>query len=305
MGDTNHGEQLTCLTCGGLNNPHAERCARCGKPLIIPDLDFNLLAHVSARTSVGQVRKNNEDNLHLWAAEGVILALVADGMGGAAAGEEASRLAVETIEHDFTRPVLQASDLQLLPETELQERLSTAIRDANKVVYERSMKDVNLRGMGTTSTLALIRGNRLFVAHVGDSRAYVVENGSGAISQVTSDHSFVQALVESGHLSPDEARNHPLEHVLYRALGQSLDLDVDVYSKSLKAGDRIVLCSDGLSKHMTPEEIGVIVAKEASPDDATGKLIEKANERGGEDNISVVVILMEATPGSDSRLITI
>jgi len=306
MGNTYYGEKLTCLKCGSLNEPRAEICVSCGLPLIIADPDFNLIARVSARTSVGQVRQNNEDNLHLWASEGVVIALVADGMGGAAAGEEASRLAVEAVQQDFVNETATEKDLQVLPETDLQDRLSMAIRDANKAVYERSMKDINLRGMGTTSTLALIRGNRLFVAHVGDSRAYIVEGKSGNIHQVTSDHSFVQALVESGHLAPQDAHNHPLEHVLYRALGQSLDLDVDVYSKSLKAGDHVVICSDGLSKHMTPPEIGIIVAAEKTPDDAARKLIETANERGGEDNISVVVASMQSTLGiSDSGLITI
>lgn len=306
MGEPYYGEKLTCLKCGNLNEPRAEVCVKCGTALIIPDPDFNLVARISARTSVGQVRKNNEDNLHLWASEGVILALVADGMGGAAAGEEASRLAVEAVQQDFVREADLDRDLQMLAETDLQDRLSSAIRDANKAVYERSMKDINLRGMGTTSTLALIRGNRLFVAHVGDSRAYIVEGKTGTIHQVTNDHSFVQALVESGHLAPQDAHNHPLEHVLYRALGQSLDLDVDVYSKSLKAGDHVVICSDGLSKHMTPDEVGVIVAQEKSADDAARKLIETANERGGEDNISVVVASMQSTLGiNDSGLITI
>src|SRR5690242_15831933 len=100
MGEPYYGEKLTCLKCGSLNEPRAEVCVTCGTTLIIPDPDFNLIARVSARTSVGQVRKNNEDNLHLWASEGVILALVADGMGGAAAGEEASRLAVEAVQQD-------------------------------------------------------------------------------------------------------------------------------------------------------------------------------------------------------------
>jgi protein phosphatase len=248
------------------------------------------------------VRKNNEDNLHLWATEGIILALVADGMGGAAAGEEASRLAVEAVEHDFLRTTVTAEKLLVLPETDLQDRMSDAIRNANESVYSRSQADAMLRGMGTTATFALIRGNRLFVAHVGDSRAYIVEGKTGHVQQVTSDHSFVQALVASGHLTPEEAQNHPLGNVLYRALGQSLDLDVDVYSKSLKAGDSVVLCSDGLTKHLNPDEVGMIVAEANGPEEATLALIENANARGGEDNISVVVVAMHSTVSESGLL---
>jgi protein phosphatase len=302
--DHPHGEKLTCLKCGRLNDTRATVCTHCGTALIVPDPDYNLVARISARTSVGQVRKNNEDNLHLWASDGIILALVADGMGGAAAGEEASRLAVEAVEKDFLSASVSSEQLHILPETDLQDRMSDAIRDANKAVYERSLDDTMLRGMGTTSTLALIRGNRLFVAHVGDSRAYLVDGKLGTISQVTSDHSFVQALVTSGHLTPEEAQNHPLGNVLYRALGQSLDLDVDTYSKSLKAGDTVVMCSDGLSKHLKTEEILTVVLAERAPDDITLKLIDIANERGGEDNISVVVVTLHSTV-RDSGLISI
>ncbi|MFN8420091.1 MAG: Stp1/IreP family PP2C-type Ser/Thr phosphatase [Anaerolineae bacterium] len=289
-------ELLTCLRCNTLNEPSAKACSHCGALLVVPDEEMNLLPLVSGRTHVGQVRKNNEDNLHLWAGEGVILALIADGMGGAAAGEEASRLVVETVEKDFTIPKGDSGQFQVLTEPDLEKRLSDAILDANRAVLDRALSDVNLRGMGTTSTLALIRGNRLLVAHVGDSRAYIVDR-TGAIAQVTSDHSFVQALVASGHLTPEEANQHPMGNVLYRALGQSLDLDVDTYAKTLHAGDSLVLCSDGLSKHLTPNEIGKVIAQYPRPDDSTLKLIEIANERGGEDNISVVVIAM--TPVDD------
>ncbi len=222
-----------------------------------------------------------------------MLALVADGMGGAAAGEEASRLTVEAIQADFLGESRGSQDLQVLSESDLRTRLTDSVLDANKAVIDKSEHEPSLKGMGTTSTLALIRGNRALIAHVGDSRAYLVDGQEGWINQVTDDHSFVQALVASGHITPEQARIHPMGSVLYRALGQSLDLEVDVYTRYLKAGDRLVLCSDGLTRHLSPTEIADVVRKTEKPEQATQELIEMANKRGGEDNISVIVIMMQ------------
>jgi len=283
------GQPLICLHCGALNRPDATRCSNCSHNLIIPDEDFNLVFRSSARTSVGEVRNNNEDNLSLWATDGILLALVADGMGGAAAGEEASRLAVEAVQADFLSETRGSDQLHVLSEMELGKRLVEAIKDANRAVIEKAQSDFSYKGMGTTSTLAMVRANRAIVAHVGDSRCYHVDP-AGKVTQVTVDHSFVQALVASGHITEDQARSHPMGNVLYRALGQSTDLDVDVYTRFLHAGDRLVLCSDGLTRHLLPEDIGKIVSSEPNPHDATLRLIELANQRGGEDNISVIVI---------------
>ena len=288
-----NGEPLTCLRCGTLNSPTARFCTGCGAQLVVPDADFNLLALSSARSDVGQVRTNNEDKVNLWAIEGIVLALVADGMGGAAAGEEASRLTVEAIQADFLGEPRGSQDLQVLSESDLRSRLTDSVLDANKAVIDRSDHEPSLKGMGTTSTLALIRGNRALIAHVGDSRAYLIDGQEGWINQVTDDHSFVQALVASGHITPEQAKIHPMGSVLYRALGQSLDLEVDVYTRYLKAGDRLVLCSDGLTRHLSPTEIAEIVRKNEKPEQSTQDLIALANSRGGEDNISVIVIMMQ------------
>jgi serine/threonine protein phosphatase PrpC len=291
--DTN-GEPLTCLRCGTYNNPQNKRCTGCDAALIVPDLDYNLVAHSGARTSVGQVRANNEDSIGLWALEGVLLALVADGMGGAAAGEDASRLAVEAIQASFLGELRGSQDLPVLSENELSRRMVEALQDANRAVKERADEDASRKGMGTTCTLALIRGNRVIIAHVGDSRAYLIDGQEGWINQVTDDHSFVQALVASGHITPEQAKQHPMGNVLYRALGQSFDLDVDLYNRFLKAGDRLVLCSDGLTRHLQPSDIADIVLKARTPSQATLDLIGLANERGGEDNISVIVVMIDA-----------
>lgn len=284
------GQPLICLQCGTLNETDAVRCLKCSSSLTAADEDFNLIARVSARTSVGQVRSNNEDSLGLWATDGVLLALIADGMGGAAAGEVASHLAVEAVQADFLGERHGSRKLTMLSEHDLGGRLTEAIMDANRSVWKRANDDARLKGMGTTSTLALIRANRLLIAHVGDSRAYHIDGRSNAITQITKDHSFVQALVASGHITADQARTHPMGSILYRALGQASDLEVDLYTHYVYANDRIVLCSDGLTRHLDDSDLIDIVMSDPNPHVASEGLIERANQRGGEDNVSVIVI---------------
>ncbi|MEZ4668911.1 MAG: Stp1/IreP family PP2C-type Ser/Thr phosphatase [Anaerolineae bacterium] len=240
----------------------------------------------SARTSTGQVRENNEDNIHLWAGDDFVLAIVADGMGGAAAGEEASRMAVETIKEGFTPREPQDG-------TPIAERLREIIQAANLGIFRKAAASPEMRGMGTTLTLAYVRGTYATFAHVGDSRAYLVDGMDHEITQITSDHSFVQALVLAGHITPDQVEGHPMGNVLYRALGQSEELDIDLYYKRLHVGDRLVLCSDGLTRHVKPGEIAETTFADPSPDVVSQKLIDLANERGGEDNVSVIVIAVE------------
>lgn len=249
----------------------------------------------SARTSTGQVRENNEDNVHLWSRDNYVLAVVADGMGGAAAGEEASRLAVEAIAEQFAGLIQAPEDrtLATLSETELSDELRRTIQSANDEIVVRAAADPQFRGMGTTITLAFVREDRAVFAHVGDSRAYLVEGGTGQIIQVTADHSFVEALVAAGHITHEQAESHPMRNVLYRALGQSEEVDVDLYHQRLKVGDRIVLCSDGLTRHVRPEEIARLALETANPDVISQRLVDLANDRGGEDNVSVIVIIVE------------
>ncbi|CAG0983505.1 MAG: Stp1/IreP family PP2C-type Ser/Thr phosphatase [Anaerolinea sp.] len=290
-------EPLVCLRCLTGNAPGATQCAHCGAVMIMPDEDFGLTLRVSARTSVGQVRANNEDNVGVWAINGVVIGIVADGMGGAAAGEVASRLTVEAIGSHFAAQDSETGeptgDLQLLSESDLLDKLRSAIHRANRSVVDHSQKNAQRKGMGTTSTAALIRGNRVLLAHVGDSAAYLADKVDGSVTQLTVDHSFVQALVASGHITQAQARYHPMKHVLYRALGQSLELDVDLYARTVRAGDRIVLCSDGLIRHIAPEEIAEIVLREEMPSAATEQLLTLVNERGAEDNATVIVITVE------------
>lgn len=261
----------------------------------MPHPEQGIRLRSSARTSVGQVRENNEDNIHLWPGDDFVLAVVADGMGGAAAGEEASRLAVEAIRSGFSPREVPADERLITPEdTTITDKLRDAIQEANLRIYEKASASPEMRGMGTTVTLAFVRGTHAIVAHVGDSRAYLVDGEDGHITQITADHSFVKALLDAGHITEEQAEEHPMRNVLYRALGQADDIDVDLYFKRLHIGDRLVLCSDGLTRHVKPDEIARLALSDPNPDVASQKLIDLANERGGEDNVSVIVVSVEA-----------
>jgi protein phosphatase len=241
------------------------------------------------------MRDNNEDSIHLWShGDHLVLAVVADGMGGAVAGEEASRIAVDTIKAGLTNNGLMHPDgYYVMDEDTLIKQLKTTVRNANNNIIDQAQKRPELKGMGTTVTLAFIRSTHVIIGHVGDSRAYLVDGGDGHIMQVTSDHSFVQALVNAGHITEDEAEEHPMRNVLYRALGQSRDVEVDVYYEQLHVGDRLVLCSDGLTLHVKPHEIAHIALGQDDPDKIAESLIALANQRGGRDNVSVLVVKVE------------
>ncbi len=245
----------------------------------------------SARSDTGQVRENNEDNVHLWTQDNLVLAIVADGMGGAVAGEEASRIAVDTIQKSLPQ---SDGTIGLIDQDDLSDKLVEIIRRANMNIVQRALSQPELRGMGTTVTLAIVRNSQVTVAHVGDSRAYQIDGHDGSITQITSDHSFVEALLAAGHITREQAEDHPMRNVLYRALGQSEEIDVDLYFQRLHIGDRLVLCSDGLTRHVRPEEIAQLALGDENPEVISQKLIDLANKRGGEDNVSVIVVKLEA-----------
>lgn len=252
----------------------------------------------SGRTDTGQVRSNNEDSIHLWTQDTAhVLAVVADGMGGAVAGEEASHIAIETIRQSL------ASSLTFTPEGDpirrdaaLDEAFKASIYQANLNILQKANTNPDLKGMGTTLTLAYIYEGNVVVGNVGDSRAYLVNGRSHRIQQITSDHSFVQALLSAGHISEQEAEDHPMRNVLYRALGQSASLDIDIYYEQLQTEDRLVLCSDGLTLHVKQREIADIAMTYDNPEAISQTLVDLANSRGGEDNISVIVIKVEEAP---------
>ncbi len=290
------GTPVTCLRCGTPNKPLARYCIGCGATLSIPDEvgQSHPVPRAAALSNVGRVRDNNEDRVGLWARHGVVLALVADGMGGAVAGEEASRLVVEAVQADFLGEARGSETLREISEDEISDKLRSAVRRANRAVISRATEHPEFQGMGTTMTLAFVRDSRVIIAHVGDSRAYLVDGRENWINQITDDHSFVEALLASGHITAEQAAVHPMRNVLYRALGQVEDTEADLYSRTLAEGDWLILCSDGLTRHVTPAEIAETAATHSTPEEVAQALIDRANSRGGEDNISAVVILMES-----------
>jgi protein phosphatase len=226
------------------------------------------LGRSAGRTDTGRRRRHNEDTYVLHPP------LFADGMGGAQAGELASRLAAEAIE-----------DAQ--GDGGGAERVTSLVQDANRRVYDRSRQDSTLSGMGTTMTVALVEDDVVTIGHVGDSRAYLIRGG--ALKQLTDDHSLVAELVRSGRLTPEEAESHPQRSVITRALGTDPDVDVDTFTVEPQAGDVFLLCSDGLTSMVGDEAILRIVEQHGGDLDAAAReLIASANKGGGEDNITVV-----------------
>jgi serine/threonine protein phosphatase PrpC len=211
--------------------------------------------------------------------------VVTDGMGGHRAGEVASSLAARLVSHDVLRKVYlpfltdKTPGAGMAPLTDI---LRDAVQNANNEVHEQ------VSGGGTTLTCALIFGRRAYIAHVGDSRAYLLADNE--IKQVTQDHSYVGRLIELGELSPEEAAVHPQRHVLYRAIGQGDNLDVDIVHQPLPPGSRLLLCSDGLSGSVPEDEITKIVTAATTPQQACQHLLEAANAAGGPDNITAVLI---------------
>ena len=247
---------------------------------------------VAAATDVGLRRSGNEDNFVLWVGDrgrerdslGALL-VVADGMGGANAGEVASQLAAATVLGTYRE--LGAAD----PVAALEQ----AITRANAVVYEQARQNPEQRGMGTTCTAVAIRGARLWLAHVGDSRAYLVRGET--FRRLTHDHSLVAELVERGHLTPAEALSDPRRNQLTRCVGAMPEVAADVsqFEETLVPGDTVLLCSDGLHGLVSEGEIAMI-AGDRGPAETCDELIAMAKDRGGPDNITVLVARVTTAP---------
>ncbi len=234
-------------------------------------------------TDVGKARSTNQDawTIASFADDTAVLAVVCDGMGGANAGNVASTMATEEIK-DY---VLRSFNMTM-SSMQIENVLRSAIASANNAVYEASRNDSNLKGMGTTAVIVFVIKGTAYILHVGDSRAYIYSDGS--LSQITVDHSMVQNMVDSGQITPDEALHHPNKNIITRALGVSNNVGVDLDVVDLKGEDVILLCSDGLTNFVSDD---VIKAQLEGFDSATpDKLIELANEGGGGDNITAVVL---------------
>ena len=224
-----------------------------------------------ARSDVGLVRGHNEDSFLLRTP----LFVVSDGMGGHAAGEVASSIAVETIGESA-------------PGTADDVLLGAAVEAANRAVIRGAEEGIGKPGMGCTATAVFIEKNKMAVAHVGDSRAYVLRHGT--LVRVTHDHSYVEELVDSGQITADEARTHPSRSIITRALGSDPDMYADHFSLEVNNGDRIILCSDGLSSMISDSELEAVAVSSATPQQAADNLVAAALTAGGADNVTVVVV---------------
>lgn len=230
------------------------------------------MAKIFQATHVGKVRYNNEDSLIVIEPNTFV---VADGMGGAQAGEVASQMLVETVK----------SFLAETPPPYDEKILSRAITLANDRILEMARRNQNYRGMGTTATILSLDGRQAYFAHVGDSRIYRLRNNF--LEQITEDHSYVETLVRRGELTPEEARVHPMKNVLIQAVGAVDELFIDTASFTVEGGDTYLLCTDGLTNMVEDASIAEILQNAPNPADA---LINAALDAGGRDNISVIVV---------------
>lgn len=238
-----------------------------------------------AKSDVGKVREMNQDYFYISKPEEKVqLYIVADGMGGYKGGEIASKLAVETSK----RYILNNFDsIESNDKEEILKLIKSAIEYANLVVYEKSKENKELENMGTTIDVCLILVNKVYIGHVGDSRVY--RKRKDFFRKLTTDHSYVQKLVSDGTITKEEAYNHPKKNMLIKALGCSTFVEPDVMVKGFLKDDILLMCSDGLTNMLKDDEIVKIINE--NPIEACNNLVSKANENGGYDNITAVIIL--------------
>ncbi len=243
-----------------------------------------MILTAGGKTDRGLVRANNED--YLYYSENLGLLVVADGMGGHASGETASRLAAQALRDYFrqNRSLIGDRDASYSATTN---RLSAAVQHANRVVYEAARSLPELSGMGTTIAAAVIAENQLSIAHIGDSRVYLVRSGS--IEQLTDDHSLVQEQVRQEKITKEEAARSEIKNILTRALGIDAEAKPDLCELTALNGDIVLLCSDGLYNMVSDEKMLEVISSASNAQAACDLLIDAANENGGKDNVSVVV----------------
>lgn len=249
-------------------------------------------------TDVGMVRDSNEDSFSVYTKKYLSqtnslnygIFVVADGMGGAKAGEYASAIASKEVSN-YISYYLEETSQNNLNDDEIRNILEHAVKRANTFIYKESKENKEYSGMGTTLTAALIYDNQLYIAHVGDSRAYLINQSS--IEKITRDHSLVGRLLELGQITQEEALTHPQRNLIYRSLGGFPAVEVEIYQLVLKANDYILICSDGLYEHINDNEIKTIVLSSDDPSKACKHLINLANIRGGDDNCTVILIKIQ------------
>jgi PPM family protein phosphatase len=249
-------------------------------------------------TDTGRKRDHNEDSFCVDVDLGLFV--VADGMGGHAGGGTASRLAVQAIEEQVRNTRAKSLGEETVGSggdgTELRNTLVETVREACRSIFKQAQSDPALTGMGTTVTAVQVDGETALVAHVGDSRCYLARGGR--IYQITEDHSLVNEQLKAGAITAEEARNSRFKNIITRSVGFEENVQVDAVSLVLEVGDRLVICSDGLSNLVQDDEIREVVT-DAALDRAPDKLVDLANARGGDDNITVVVVRTEADQAAD------
>lgn len=233
---------------------------------------------IGYKTDKGKVRDNNEDYLFVDESEGLFI--VADGMGGPQGGEVASRMAVDFISSFLSENRLKTDDIISV--------IENSVMRANEAIIMKAEEDINLKGMGTTIVFALYHNNKIYIANVGDSRIYLIRNNE--IKQITRDHSLVAELIESGEISREDARNHHLRHILSNAIGVKNDVLTEITELPVEDANGLILCSDGLTDMITDKEIEETIINGDDPQTISENLVQLANEKGGRDNITVVLV---------------
>lgn len=251
---------------------------------------MKLATQAAGKTDVGVVRKNNEDNFGYDTRAGIFV--VCDGMGGQAAGEVASKIAVDTVlgyfHHQDKGRGAEVLGREIAEVSERANALANAVQLANKAIREASASETGSAGMGCTIVAVLVEGNLFSIAHVGDSRIYLIR--AGAIQQLTMDHSLVMEQVRRGMITLDEAEHFEMQNVIVRALGSEDSVEPDLADLSLEQGDTLLLCSDGLSRYVKDAAMLEVIGRVENLDEACSALIEAAKSGGSDDNITCLLI---------------
>jgi protein phosphatase len=288
----------------------------------LPEVHPPLSVHSFGLTNVGKVRASNEDQFLIAvllkalqveqtslpqrkvqrSSDRSYLFVVADGMGGHAGGEKASALAIDSVETFILGAFKWFAQFKGPEQDQVLTDFQSALGEANARVLAEAAERPELRGMGTTLTLAYSLNDALFVAHVGDSRCYLCRNGT--LYRLTRDHTVVEEMIRSGAMSKEEAAQHRWRHVITNAVGgNSPEVKVEVHKLQLEGGDRVLLCSDGLTEMLPDEEIRQILRSEGEPEQACRRLVKGANDAGGKDNITTVVAHFRAAIKPESRVV--
>ena len=243
------------------------------------------------------IRSGNEDNFTVDANLTRGIFIVADGMGGHAAGEVASEMAVQIVQRELAPIVtLDGDDVAKLTDTTL--------RKANRAIHDRTLTEVDKQGMGTTASVLVISGEKYLIGQVGDSRVYLMRDG--LLSQLTKDHSYVQEQVDAGFLTPEQARYHPYSNVITRCVGASPEVEPDVYRGNVKVGDLFLVASDGLTGMVDDRRLGQLLGSRAEPERKVQALISEANGRGGLDNITAIIVhVLDNSPEQQAETKTV